>query len=234
MKKIPFVVLAFCVTVPILSWEALAQDQQEPAKDPALAVADSAAASPEPAAGSGLIGITFAPKLGAVIPTSELGVNYALGLEAGYTFPWLKDKLPGFLSNFELSINAEFDLMMPTKSGAGTSDLVGGTYTYDLTQRIMILSFDALIKFTPWVVQPYGGIGWGMYFLHAEQSSYDMTNIEDQLYSGMQLRAGVEWDIWHGGLIGEVRYHYTGLGFLSTGDTNAGGVTISAGYRFIF
>ena len=193
--------------------------------------AEVSAAKPE---GSGLVGIALAPKVGAVIPTSKLGATFALGLEAGYTFPFLRDKLPSWMALFEPALMVEFSYLEPKKVGSGSSDLVGGAFAYDLAQRIMILAFDAIVKFTPWIVQPYGGIGYGFYFLHAEQKSYGLTNQEDQLYSGLQLRAGAEYAIWHGGVMAELRYHYTGLGFLSTGQSNAGGITISAGYRFVF
>jgi opacity protein-like surface antigen len=83
-------------------------------------------------------------------------------------------------------------------------------------------------------VEAYGGVGYGLYALRAQTASFDQTNVETQVRTGLQLRAGAGYALGPGRLFAEARYHYVGLEFLTTGQANAGGVTFGAGYRFGF
>ena len=128
---------------------------------------------------------------------------------------------------------AEFSYAQPTMSGDDTAPETGA-YSYDLSQRFLTLTLDALITLDLGSLRPYLGLGYGFYFLLAEVNAFDMTNEETQVRSGMQARVGLTYHLWNGGLFIEARYHYVGLMFLSTGDSDGSGFTASAGYRFAF
>ena len=49
---------------------------------------------------------------------------------------------------------------------------------------------------------------------------------------GFQLLGGLEYKLGPGGVFAEVHYHFTRVGFLTTGDVNIGGfLAAGVGYR---
>jgi hypothetical protein len=176
------------------------------------------------------LGLQIAPKVGATVPLSDLGVVMAGSVELGFDLVTLKELLGNLVVP---GISVEFSYLEPGLKGTQNDPAVGD-YRYTLWQRIMILSIDALCTFELGDWHPYGGIGWGIYFLHANMHAFELTNTEDQMMSGLQARVGLGYELGIGDLFAEIRYHDVGLEFLITGDSNARGITTAAGYRFRF
>jgi len=109
------------------------------------------------------LGLVLAPKAGATIPTSKLGTTFIGSLEVGYDFPFLAPLLgivvPG--------ISVEFSYLEPGLSGSGTS-AVAGDYTYSLSQRLLILSIDAVMTLEFGDFAPYAALGYGFTFFRPQ------------------------------------------------------------------
>jgi hypothetical protein len=133
----------------------------------------------------------------------------------------------------QLALGVEVSFAQPGRPGSGTSP-VAGDYSYQLTQRLVMVSLDALYFLPLGTLTPYGGLGWGVYLLRTQMDSFEQTTVENQLRSGLQLRGGLGLAVGPGDVFAEVRYHYTGLEFLTTGVANAGGFTGALGYRLRF
>jgi len=195
---------------------------------PAAAPALSVEKQREPMA----LGLTAAPKLGVTIPSSKLATTYLAGLEATYDVRPLRD-LFGLWRGASVAGCLEFDYLAPGYAGRSTTPAVGD-YTYTLQQRLMIVLVEALVRYPVFGIEPYGGLGYGWYMLRARMDAFGQTNTESQVRSGMQVRGGVGYRLGLGDVFGELRYHYAGLAFRTTGASNAGGFTLGAGYRFVF
>ncbi|HSP78371.1 MAG TPA: outer membrane beta-barrel protein [Myxococcaceae bacterium] len=186
--------------------------------------APSAEASAPAEASPGGLGLSVAPKLGATLATSELGPTFFAGVDVLYQLPVLERRL---------GVGVEVAFGQPGLAGGGTSP-VAGDYTYTLDGRWVTASVDALGFLPLGPVEAYGGLGYGLYLLRVENSSFDQTTVENQMRTGLQVRAGAGYGLGPGRLFAEARYHYVGLEFLTTGEANGGGITFAAGYRFGF
>jgi len=171
------------------------------------------------------LGVSVAAKLGGTLPTSALGLTYFVGLEVGYRLPLL-DRL--------LGVAFEFSAGRPGKSGTINAPAVGGNFDYDLAQRLYILAFEANGQQKLGDLWVYAGLGYGVYLLKASMKALGATNTESQARAGMQVRGGAAYRLGPGDVFAELRYHYVGLRFLTTGRSNAGGLTLGAGYRYSF
>ncbi len=176
------------------------------------------------------LGLAVAAKVGGTKPTSGLGMTYMAALELSYAPPVVKDLLP--LGT--LSVGLEVGYMQPSLSSSANDASVAGKYSYALDQRLVTTALDAIVTVPVSIVRVYGSVGWGMYFLRAQVDSFGKVNTENQTRSGLQLRVGGGLALGPGDVFAEARYHYVGLEFLSTGNSNAGGVTLAAGYRYAF
>ena len=184
--------------------------------------------TPQAGATSENLSLFVAPKLGATIPTSKLGATFLGALEVAYVIPPLYR-----LTGIPIGVAVEFSYLQPGLAGAGDSPAAGG-YSYSLDERLLVLGVEGFVSLPLGDFMPYGGIGYGLYFLNTKVESFGSVNTESQVRSGMQIRAGLGYDIWMGQAFAEARYHYVGLQFQSTGDANAGGITFTAGFRFSF
>ena len=191
---------------------------------PALAAAPAAPATPP--RGSLLI----APKIGLFEPTSRLSGAVFLGLEAGYLTPALDHRL---------AVVLELDWVRPRASGAiADPRLTGGNdgaYSLGNAEVGILLSAvyrleDALPGLTP-----YGGLGPGLYLHRTATTAFGSTNIETEGRLGFQLLGGADYRLGPGAAFAEVRYHFTRVDFLATGDANVGGfLALGVGYRLRF
>jgi opacity protein-like surface antigen len=205
--------------------EATVTEIQAVEVTPANSPAEATPIGGEPKPADANLGLSVAAKLGGTLPTSPLGLTYFVGAEVGYRLPVL-DRL--------LGVAFEFSAGEPKKAGNVTATAAGGDFKYDLSQRLLILAFDANAQYTLAGLSVYGGAGYGVYVLKATTKAFGQTNSETQTRAGTQLRAGVAYRLGPGDVFAEARYHYVGLRFLATGRSNAGGVTLGIGYRFGF
>jgi len=213
--------------------EPTAEPAAEPVAEPAAEPAEPAAEPAEPAVESEgetaptgePLGIVVGAKLGGTVPTSDLGFTYFLGLDAAYQLPFF-DHL--------LGVGIELSLSGPTGSGTVTSAAVGGDVPYTIAMRLITLGFEVSGARSIGDFTPYAALGYGIYFLHADVESFGDNSTEDQVRAGFHVRGGCGYPVGPGDVFAELRYHYVNLRFLSTGKSNAGGITLNAGYRYTF
>jgi hypothetical protein len=187
-----------------------------------LALASAPAPSAEPAGG----GLTLAPKVGFFKSSTPLqGALYVAG-EVGYITPLLDNRL---------AVVAEFGFHQPTASGTLTDPrLDGGSADYTLTERELAFLLSAVYRFNgAWgPVTPYAGAGPGLYLHRATTKAFGATFVESEGTLGVQFLGGAELKLGPGGAFAEAHYHFTRIGFLSTGEVNVGGfLAASVGYR---
>ncbi len=168
-------------------------------------------------------------KVGYFKSTSPLQGAAYLGGEVGYITPLLNDRL---------AIVAEFDYHEPQVSGTLMDPQIGeGSGTYTLTEREMALLLSAVYRFQGALgsVTPYLGAGPGLYLHRATAAAFGQNVVESEGTVGFQFLGGAEMKLGPGGLFAEAHYHFTRIGFLSTGNVNVGGfLAASAGYRLHF
>ncbi len=166
--------------------------------------------------------ILLAPKLGFFKTTTPLSGAFFLGAEAGYLTPLLNNRL---------AIVAEFDFHQPNVSGTLTDPQLQGDGAYTLTEREMAILLSAVYRFEG-TLTPYVGAGPGLYLHRAKAVAFGSTYTETEGTVGFQFLGGLEYKLGPGGLFAEVHYHFTRVGFLTTGDVNIGGfLAAGVGYR---
>ncbi|MCK5688581.1 outer membrane beta-barrel protein [Myxococcota bacterium] len=237
--KTTLLILALALTFAAPADAVAKKRRKKRAKKPAAAAVVTPAEEVKPApaeapvavseeADSDKLGLSVGVKLGGVVPTSDLGATGFVALDVAYMPAALEEMI-----GLPVGVAFEFAYLEPTASGSG-NDASAGDYSWDLSQRVITVAIDALAVMPMGDLKVYGALGYGFYFLKAEMDSYDTINTETQMRSGMQLRGGGAYAIGPGDVFAELRYHYVGLEFLTTGDANAGGVTMGLGYRINF
>ncbi|XXF76913.1 outer membrane beta-barrel protein [Myxococcaceae bacterium GXIMD 01537] len=184
--------------------------------------ASDAAPSPTPARG----GLMVAPKVGFFKSTTPLqGALYLAG-EVGYVTP---------LMDHRLAVVAEVDYHQPSLSGSlQDPQLAESSGDYTLSERELAFLLSAVFRFRDaWgPVTPYLGAGPGLYLHRATSQAFGATVRESEGTLGFQFLGGAELPLGPGGVFAEAHYHFTRIGFLSTGDVNVGGFLAgSVGYR---
>ena len=171
--------------------------------------------------------VTLAPKVGLFVPTSSLSSAVYLGLEAGWVTPL-----------FDRRLTAVVELGWTRPRGAGVlvdPRLVGGAggeYTLGNAEVGILLS--AVYRFVEAAagLTPYAGAGPGLYFHRTTINAFGSRQTETEARFGLQLLGGAELRMGPGALFGELRYHFTRVDFLITGNRNVGGFVLPAlGYR---
>jgi opacity protein-like surface antigen len=166
--------------------------------------------------------ILLAPKLGFFKTTTPLSGAFFLGGEVGYLTPLLDNRL---------AIVAEFDYHQPNVSGTLSDPQLQADGSYKLTEREMAVLLSAVYRFEG-TLTPYVGAGPGLYLHRAKAEAFGNTYTETEGTVGFQLLGGLEYKLGPGGLFAEVHYHFTRVGFLTTGDVNIGGfLAAGVGYR---
>jgi opacity protein-like surface antigen len=170
-----------------------------------------------------------APKIGLFEPISRMSGALLLGAEVGYVTPALGDRL---------AVVLEVDWVRPRASGA-TADprLVGQAGTYSLGNAEVGVLLSAVVRLEDLVprLTPYGGMGPGLYFHRTSTSAFGSRYVETETRVGMQMMAGADYALGPGAGFAEIRYHFSRVNFLATGNANLGGfLALSAGYRFRF
>jgi len=172
--------------------------------------------------------VAFAPRLGAIVPTSSLGPFVGVGLEFDVFLPVLDKQLVAAL---------DLSYTRPGASGAVIDARVGGRQTYDLAVDELGLALEVFYRFFPndQELVPFAGLGLLVNMLQSNQdSSLPGANSETSTEVGVTLAGGVDWRLGPGFLVGELRFAYSALSHELTGDSNAGNVGLSVGYRIGF
>jgi len=170
--------------------------------------------------------ILLAPKVGFFKSTTPLGGAPFFALEAGYVTPLLERRL---------AIVAEVNFHQPKVSGTlSDPNLTLGEQEYRLTEREIAVLLSAVYRFEGALgsVTPYVGAGPGLYLHQATAQAFGATTVEKEGTLGFQLLGGAELRLGPGGLFLEAHYHFTNVGFVTTGSVNIGGfLAAGLGYR---
>ncbi len=192
---------------------------------PAAKKADVIAPPAKPEKGRFLV----APKLGLFEPTSRLSGAFFLGLEAGYVTPALDD---------HLAVVLEVDWVRPRASGSVADPrVVAGDGAYNLGNAEVGVLLSAVYRLEDAVpgLTPYGGLGPALFFHRTATQAFQNTYVETEARIGFQLLGGADYVIGPGAAFAEVRYHFTRVNFVATGNANVGGfLALGLGYRLRF
>ncbi|HYI01389.1 hypothetical protein [Hyalangium sp.] len=170
--------------------------------------------------------ILLAPKVGFFKSTTPLEGAPYFALEAGYVTPLLHRRL---------AIVLEGSFHQPKVSGTlRDPQLTLGDDPYSLTEREIAFLLSAVYRFEGALgsITPYAGAGPGLYLHQATTQAFGATTVEKEGTLGFQLLGGAELRLGPGGLFLEAHYHFTRVGFLTTGQVNVGGfLAAGLGYR---
>jgi opacity protein-like surface antigen len=173
----------------------------------------------------------LAPRVGLDIPTSKLGPFVSAALEFDVFLPVLDNRLV---------LALDFSFTYPREEGSGQDPRVpGGSYDWETKVLEFKWAIDVIWRFLDdtHALTPFVGLGPAVQYLRtAQTTSIDGAgeNTEKSAEFGFEVLGGLDWKLGIGYLFGDVRFAFTDLDHRFTGDTNAGNVTICAGYRFVF
>jgi len=194
------------------------QPQPQPQQpQPTVAAQPSSPAEPSVVLGLGV---------GAYIPTSKLKTNFLVGIDAAYQLPWIGRKI---------GVGMGLAYSQPTTSGQIADPRVpSGTMDYESTMREVVLDVLLSYRFLSWssIWSPHAGIGPSVYFLSHKVSAAQLDQSETSTQVGFLFVAGVDFRVWRGALVGEIRVPFATVGQRTTGESNVGAVSIVFGYRF--
>jgi hypothetical protein len=192
----------------------------------ALLVLTQTPAAPPPSESEGSDSILLAPKVGFFKSTTPLSGAPFFALEAGYVTPLLEKRL---------AIVVEANFHQPKVSGTLSDPrLTLGDQEYRLTEREIAILLSAVYRFEGALgsITPYAGAGPGLYLHQATAQAFNATTVEKEGTVGFQLLGGAELRLGPGGLFLEAHYHFTRVGFRTTGSVNIGGfLAAGLGYR---
>jgi hypothetical protein len=184
----------------------------------------SAQAPPDPAWSFGV-----APHLGLTIPTSRLEPTIVGGVELSVILP---------VAARRLVLALDVTLARPAYASTGTALEVNGPYSYTVDETELKLALDVLYRFLPAEgrVVPYLGLGGVVQLLKTTETTSLAPGENTQRDSrfGFEAVLGADLRTGPGLLLVETRWVHTDLDHMFTGETNAGNVSISLGFRLVF
>lgn len=171
-----------------------------------------------------------APRVGLDIPTSELNPFVVAALEFDVFLPVLDNRLV---------VAVDFSFTYPREDGGGNDPRTGGAYDWETKVLELKWAIDVIWRFfdDSRTVIPFAGLGPALQYLRTAQTTTTPgsgENTESNAEFGFEILGGVDFKLGIGYLFGDVRFVFTMLDHRFAGETNAGNVTICAGYRFVF
>ncbi|HWV44611.1 MAG TPA: outer membrane beta-barrel protein [Nitrospira sp.] len=198
---------------------------------------------------SGMVGATLAPDTvrgrvndpsfvglpeGTSISNVQLNSSIMYGAKVGHYFnsmPWLGVELEAFVTTphrpaQRLTLNAP-------GVGAIQQDEPGAT------NRLVVVSPLIMVRYRAGALEPYAGIGPGVFFLHQEQltasaspSNYSQSNTG----YGLNTQVGLRYRLTgHVSMFGEWKYNYGRIDLAGQADVNHFGITaLSQLHHFVF
>ncbi|MFN7133565.1 MAG: outer membrane beta-barrel protein, partial [Myxococcales bacterium] len=136
----------------------------------------------------------------------------------------------------QLSVALDTTFTRPTFTAGGSDARVGGPFTYEVAEREFKFALDALYRMPVGPVGAFFGGGPVLQLLNTTQTTSfgPGENTESNVELGFELAGGADYRLGPGFLFGDLRLVFTDLDHQLTGDTNAGKITVAAGYRFVF
>jgi hypothetical protein len=211
-----------------LDGEPAPVEPKEPPAETAPAQPEQPEAAPEPEATvtGGIPTAQIGLGAGVYIPTSALGVNFLVGVDAAYQLPFMGGRF---------GVGAGLAYSQPATEGVIDDDRVpGGSAEYSSTMRELVLDFLFTFRLFGWdsAWSPHAGLGTLIYFLDHKVRSLGVEQTEGATKAGLLVTLGVDYYIWHGCLVGEVRFPFALVDQRTTGDSNVGALAVVFGYRF--
>ena len=172
-------------------------------------------------------------------PLSGLGSSFLVGVEVGWVLP----ALPGVGRGLALALDLAY--AQPGASGDLTDPRLtanGGSYHYDVAQRELSLGLTVLYRLNRLLdgrLVPYAGFGPRLFFLQSATSGSagagnDFASYHEQSTRiGFGLPVGADYAIGPGRVFLEAMLLYAPFNHNVTGASNAGALTLDAGYRFL-
>jgi hypothetical protein len=188
----------------------------------------SAEASPSAEEGN-TWNLSVAPRLGVAIPTSRLSPFVSMGVELGYRLPILSGHLVAV---------GDLAYTRPSRSSSVNDSRVGGDADFTIKETEIKFGAGAAYRLfdDTHALNPWAGGSLIMQRLKSAESNNlapgENTSSDTRL--GAELAFGADYRIGPGYVLGEARIPLTDLDDLITGNSNAGNVNLSAGYRFVF
>ncbi len=167
-------------------------------------------------------------RIGLNFPTSRLNPSVIAGVSSEIVLPPLDNR-------FSIALDASFT--RPRLEGKGNDpDL--GAYSYVNNVYELKFALDLIVRplGLKYACIPILGVGPAAQFLKTAQTSTlsEGRNFEQSWEIGLEALLGLDVAMGPGYLVLDLRYLYTDLDHRLTGDTNAGNVATSLGYRFRF
>jgi hypothetical protein len=162
---------------------------------------------------------------GLYLPTSDLGPNILLGLDGSYQLPWLGGR-------WGVGLGVAYS--QPSTSGGPKDERIEAPGEYQTTMRELTWDMLFSFRFLDWDSRwsPHAGVGPLLYLLSHKVGAFSQEHIETSTQFGFLAVTGVDFRLWHGALVGEVRFPFATVGQRTTGNSNVGALSIMLGYRF--
>ncbi len=173
-------------------------------------------------------------KIGGIAPMQGLYPYLHGGIDLGYVFPNTGRTIAAYLGT---------EYTAPKSDGTQTepempSRIPGGTYDWEIRQRILVFQPTFLYRFT-WLtdaVVPFAGIGPRMYLLKTvARGTAGGETIHDTKETttkfGFGIPVGAELPLGPGGLTAELLFQWGPLDHETTGDTHLSALSLLFGYR---
>jgi hypothetical protein len=165
-------------------------------------------------------------------PFSKLGASYLVDVEVGYALPVLKHRL---------AIAIDGGYTAPEAQGTTTDARVeanGGTYTWHLQQRELLLGLTLFYRHPIGRFTPYIGAGPKLFLLESKTSGSagggsipTASEVSTKVGAAIPLGLGVR--LGPGDLFLEFALNISGIDHRTTGDTNTGSLSLALGYRLV-
>lgn len=193
---------------------------------PTVAAAQPAAESTASVETSRSWMVGIAPRVGLTIPTSKLGPMVVGGLEVDYVLP---------VGGGHVVVAADVSLTRPSSDGSVTDSRIGGEGSYDIDTTELKIGLGGVYRIFGFdrALVPFVGGGPILHMLKTTETTSFAPgeNTSQNTELGFELLGGADYRLGPGFVLGEVRFLYSDLDQLFTGNSNAGNVAISVGYR---
>lgn len=177
-----------------------------------------------------------AVKGGVLLPYgfSKLGASYLVDVEVGYVLPVLRR---------HLAITLDGAFTAPGAAGTTTDPRLdassGGSYSWQLAQREVILGVSLVYRHPIGRLTPYVGVGPRLFLLDSRATGSasgaaisESSEVSTKLGAGVPIGLGIH--LGPGELFAELQLDIAPVDHRITGDTNVGSLSLAAGYRFVF
>lgn len=184
-----------------------------------------------------------AVRLGAAVPqvVSSLSASFLVGGEIG----WAAPKLPLIGEGLALAIDLAFS--QPGSNGDAMDAHAGGNYAWAVTQKTTSLGLTVLYRLNTvssaslerGKLVPYLGVGPRLFFLQTvatvtPSGAAVAEYTESSTKIGFGIPLGVDYALGPGRVFVEAMFLWAPFNHNTTGPSNAGALTIEAGYRMFF